>query len=412
MSPPSFRRLRRLRDGYASIVWHCIDDRIKRNVAVKFLANVKDAKDEVKILGHFCHPNVINVVDFIKWSDSFGIVMHEMDMDLRQFMEHENYDSTNVCDISKQCAEGLHHVHSLRILHADVKPENIGISITKIEGRRLIIHVRLLDFGSSKFISEIKLGMQIRSTLQNQAPEKRLGMFHHPGDIYEMGVVFQELKEHSNMTGLDAFYDRLVADMLQDEFQLRPTSHQLLARLGDPLHALWNQISSMVVGGVDAMDISDLVDSADPLTFLWRDLLPRMQYIVKLGDSLTDRAFYLLFKTAQSEIIAFNESGSEVTLLHYVYPFHAKVDTSWWTQLFYCMALHVLSVLPYFSLSDIMKVKLLAISSVPICEQYVRGIFLNYTGCSDWCSGHRWGVDCAEFDVFVGRDSGLLWVEE
>jgi serine/threonine protein kinase len=74
MSPPSFLRLRRLRDGYASIVWHCIDDRIKRNVAVKFLANVKDAKDEVKILGHFCHPNVINVVDFIKWSDSFGIV--------------------------------------------------------------------------------------------------------------------------------------------------------------------------------------------------------------------------------------------------------------------------------------------------------------------------------------------------
>jgi hypothetical protein len=44
------------------------------------------------------------------------------------------------------------------------------------------------------------------------------------------------------------------------------------------------------------------------------------------------------------------------------------------------MAVNILSALPYFSLSDIMKAKLLALSGIGICEPYVRGVFLNYKG--------------------------------
>jgi hypothetical protein len=378
MSSSSFQLTDRLRDGYASTVFRCNNTRLNQIVVVKFIANVTDAKDEVKTIGRFCHPNVINTVDFIKWTGSFGIVMHAMDMDLRHFMESEEYDSVTVCEITRQCARGLNHVHLKQTLHADVKPENFGISITKRAGKQLAVHIRLLDFGSSKLLTDIISGLQIRSTLHYQSPEKRLGVFHLPGDIYELGIVFQEIIQCSSAPG--DVYDELIKDMLQVDFLLRPTSEQVLARLGDPLHSLWVRLSRMAAGSCEAAELSDLVESTDPLTFLWRDLLPRMQYIVKLGDTLIERAFYLLFKTAQSEISEFSNNGPTVTILQYVHQFHATVDTSWWTQLFYCMAVNILSALPYFSLSDIMKAKLLALSGIGICEPYVRGVFLNYKG--------------------------------
>ena len=150
------------------------------------------------MLLRFCHPNVVDVVDFFQYGDDqFGIVMNATDMDLRQFMETELYDSFTVCDFSRQCARGLHHVHTLETLHADMKPENIGISIAKRDGERIRIHVRILDFGSAKLVDDIKPGDLIRSTPHYQSPEKRLGVFHLPGDIYELGVVYREVIDRS-----------------------------------------------------------------------------------------------------------------------------------------------------------------------------------------------------------------------
>jgi serine/threonine protein kinase len=115
-------------------------------VVVKFLETCKDAKEEVKTIQRFWHPNVISMIDFVKWNNAYGIILRAMDMDLRHFMATELYDSVLVCDIARQCARGLHHVHEHQTLHADLKPENIGISIER-KDERIRIHIRLLDLG-------------------------------------------------------------------------------------------------------------------------------------------------------------------------------------------------------------------------------------------------------------------------
>ena len=153
-TPSVFKLTKRLGRGHASVVWRCKDSNRGETLAVKFGLDKAHAMEEVETLKRLMHPNVITVIDFIEWNNSFGIVMHGVDMDLRHFMETELYDSVTVIDFSRQCARGLHYVHTQETLHADLKPENIGISIAKKKGKgeRSLIHVRILDFGSAKMI--------------------------------------------------------------------------------------------------------------------------------------------------------------------------------------------------------------------------------------------------------------------
>lgn len=400
--PPSFKLGRRLRSGHSSVVWLCTDSKRGGTIAVKFMESKDSAKEEIKTLRRFCHPNIVSTVDFIKRNKVFGIVMRAMDMDLRQFMDTELYGTSLVCDISRQCARGLHHVHEHRTLHADVKPENIGISVAK-RGETVRIHVRLLDFGSAKLLVDLKAGTEIRSTLHYQSPEKRQGVFHLPGDIYELGVVYKEVIAHSvDRVASDRLYGGLVSDMLRPEYLLRPTTQELLIRLEDPHTRLWEEISRLIESSKNsAVDVADLIACEDPLTFLMRDLPTRMEYIVRMatGDNLQsmERAFFVLYKTAQSE---FNESGDGCSVLHYLHFFHGTVDTTWWTKLFYSMAIEAVAGLPYFLLTDTMKIKLWTFSSIVECEPFVRSALQKCT-LDVWCVERRWGADHLDFTAFM-----------
>ena len=414
--PPSLQLIHRLRSGHASIVWRCKDrSKLERSVVVKFIESCSDAKGEVLTIQRFWHPNVISMVDFIKWNNAFGIILHDMDMDLRHFMATELYDSVLVCDIARQCARGLHHVHEHQTLHADLKPENIGISIEKNRNsERIRIHIRLLDLGSAKLLADLTTGVEIRSTLRYQSPEKRLGVFHLPGDIYELGVVYREVSESSVDESTSPFYGGLVSDMLQPEYQLRPTSQQLLVRLEDPQIALWERLRAVTDSSVD---ITYLVECEDPLSFLMRDLYARMEYIVRLtiSDNIQqiEKAFFLLFKTAQNEVAADLDETTQSVLQH-IHHFHATVDTTWWTKLLYCMTIGTLAELPYFGLTDTMKIKLWMFSGVPTCERHVRSILWRHmtSELCQWGSEHQWGQNQVQFAQYMEEERVVQVIEE
>lgn len=379
-------------------------------MVVKLVTNQKDAMDEVKMIQRLWHPNIVDAVDFFQYGHEFGIVMNAMDMDLRRFMGTELYDSFTVCDFSRQCARGLHHVHTLKIVHADIKPENIGISVAKKDGQRICIHVRILDFGSSKLMDDINSGDLICSTLHYQSPEKRLGVFHLPGDIYEFGRVCREVMDGSiDKEVSDGLYGQLVSDMVQHNFLLRPTSLQVLTRLGDTQPAIWERLIRIAADGMIAVttnkeeqeewsdDFLFLVRCDDPFTFLMRDMHLRMEYIVKMATSdniqLMERAFFLFYKTAQREVECSDECGS-VSVLHFIHCLHCVVDTTWWTKLFYCMTLAEISKLRTIVLDDIVKIKLWSFSSISICELHVQKVFSRCSMDSDlivWCLARRWG---------------------
>ena len=65
------------------------------------------------------------------------------------------YDSPSVCSnrlIVRQIAKGLRYLHTNGVIHRDLKPDNILISILKGSGDRPVL--KLADFGMSRIVPE------------------------------------------------------------------------------------------------------------------------------------------------------------------------------------------------------------------------------------------------------------------
>jgi len=92
-----------------------------------------------------------------------------------------------------QICDSLDEAHSKGILHRDIKPENLFISQTGGE------HVKLLDFGIAKFLTEssgerLTRENMLCGTPEFAAPEMAVGSPATPSsDLYSLGIVLYEM---------------------------------------------------------------------------------------------------------------------------------------------------------------------------------------------------------------------------
>ena len=78
-------------------------------------------------------------------------------------------------------------LHELRVVHCDVKPENITLSNQYGDS------VKLIDYGSAIFIEDNDSHVEIQ-TLPYRAPEITLrANYGHPIDIWSVGCIIYEL---------------------------------------------------------------------------------------------------------------------------------------------------------------------------------------------------------------------------
>ncbi|GBF86961.1 serine/threonine-protein kinase [Aphanothece sacrum] len=86
---------------------------------------------------------------------------------------------------------GLEHAHENRIIHCDIKPENILLSLTNNSWI-----ARITDFGISRFSEEQNISSQGQGYTGSPAymsPERYYGKYSYPCDIYSVGIIFYEL---------------------------------------------------------------------------------------------------------------------------------------------------------------------------------------------------------------------------
>jgi len=192
-----YRILRRLGAGGYAVVYLGEHIHLKTQAAIKVLHQVHLSSDdeerfrgEAQTIVRLKHENIISVIDY-GIQESTGIpylVMEYMPAALRQrYPAGTRCAPLEILPYVKQVASALQHAHKHKVIHRDVKPENMLLDEHD--------NVRLSDFGiaivyetSSALKTQDKLG-----TPYYMAPEQIQGKPVFASDQYSLGVVVYEL---------------------------------------------------------------------------------------------------------------------------------------------------------------------------------------------------------------------------
>ena len=190
-------------------VYRARDARLGRDVAIKVLPDdvAGDAKalarfeSEARAVAALSHPNILALFDVGNDSGVRYVVTELLEGEtLRSVLRQGALPVRRALEISQQIAEGLAAAHGKRIVHRDVKPENIFI--TK-DG-----HAKLLDFGlarhnavpsdpgfaSAPTAEAFTERGAVVGTVAYMSPEQASGKsVDHRSDQFSLGIVLFEM---------------------------------------------------------------------------------------------------------------------------------------------------------------------------------------------------------------------------
>lgn len=150
---------------------------------------------EISLLKELDHLNIVKLLDIIHTDNKLFLVFEFLNQDLKKYMEmYENRNGLPMNLVKSylfQMLQGIAYCHTHRILHRDLKPQNLLLSSEGL--------IKLADFGLAR-----AFGVPIRSfthevvTLWYRAPEILLGCKYYSTevDIWSIGGIFSEMATH------------------------------------------------------------------------------------------------------------------------------------------------------------------------------------------------------------------------
>lgn len=186
----------RIGAGGMSNVYKAKDQKLNRFVAVKVLKPefsadatfVKKFRVEAQSAAGLSHPNIVNVYDVGEEDGIYYIVMELVQgITLKHYIERKGkLDIREVLNISVQIASGMGAAHANRIIHRDIKPQNV---IMSRDGK-----VKVTDFGIAKAADSTTVTTNAAGSVHYISPEQaRGGYSDEKSDIYSLGITMYEM---------------------------------------------------------------------------------------------------------------------------------------------------------------------------------------------------------------------------
>ena len=181
--------------GTFSSVRECLNKKTNELVALKRVDlsrcrdNMPKLKKEVDLIKQLSHPNIVKLIDSFETQESFYMVLEYIpNSDLiNTILESKYYSEQDIGGVIHNLVSALQYLHSLDIVHRDVKVENVLVQKSKTGMKKL----KLCDFGLATKMKDKKSMLKtVCGTPIYMAPEVILQQgYDHKVDLWAVGVV-------------------------------------------------------------------------------------------------------------------------------------------------------------------------------------------------------------------------------
>ncbi|EGD90742.1 CMGC/CDK/CDK5 protein kinase [Trichophyton rubrum CBS 118892] len=231
--PSSFQQLEKLGEGTYATVFKGRNRQTGEMVALKEIhldseeGTPSTAIREISLMKELKHENIVGLHDVIHTENKLMLVFEYMDKDLKKYMDvrgdRGQLDYVTIKSFMHQLMRGIAFCHDNRVLHRDLKPQNLLINN---KGQ-----LKLADFGLARaFGIPVNTFSNEVVTLWYRAPDVLLGSrtYNTSIDIWSAGCIMAEM-----YTGRPLFPGTTNEDQLQKIFRL----------MGTPSERSWPGIS-------------------------------------------------------------------------------------------------------------------------------------------------------------------------
>jgi serine/threonine protein kinase/tetratricopeptide (TPR) repeat protein len=224
-----YRVLSALGSGGNGVVYRAEDTELRRVVALKFLLEKAGAdpkarerlRSEARTASSLNHPNICAIYEVGEQSGEVFIAMEYVEgKPLSKLIRPEGLPVETVLRYGLQIASALEHAHNHGVIHRDLKPLNV---IVTLQG-----DAKILDFGLARQGDSAEFDKQTLETVSTAADSGLAGTFPYIApeqfegngasprtDIWSLGVVLYEMAAGSRPFHGDNLY-RLCTSIVRD----------------------------------------------------------------------------------------------------------------------------------------------------------------------------------------------------
>ncbi|KMT00218.1 hypothetical protein BVRB_1g020320 isoform A [Beta vulgaris subsp. vulgaris] len=264
-----YEKVEKIGEGTYGVVYKARDKVTNETIALKKIRLEQEdegvpstAIREISLLKEMQHGNIVRLQDVVHSEKRLYLVFEYLDLDLKKHMDSSPdfaKDPRMIKRFLYQILRGIAYCHSHRVLHRDLKPQNLLID-------RQTNALKLADFGLAR-----AFGIPVRTfthevvTLWYRAPEILLGSRHYstPVDVWSVGCIFAEMVNQKPLFPGDSEIDELF---------------KIFRTLGTPSEETWPGVTSLPDFKSSfpkwiSKDLSAIVPNLDPAGI---DLLNKM----------------------------------------------------------------------------------------------------------------------------------------